>query len=338
MGKKLRNKKKHLMEKERFCIEKLLHRYKTFSEIARVLGRGLSTISEEVNENGGRKKYDARIAEQRAYLKQYWKKRNCNKVAMDGHLARFVEKKLMKGWSPETISNRLETHSELKYASGKSIRKFINARHGLERFLFWERNDMKTGRKRRKGSYLHDPERKFIDLRPLSALYEYGHWEGDFIVSKCNSYVLLVLVEKYSKKVLLGILPNRKNDLVNETIVTLLSGHVVQSLTLDNDIAFLKWKQLEKRLGTEIYFCHPYHSWEKGLVENTNRWIREFVPKKSNLALYQKEYIKWIEDYFNHRPKQCLNGKTPHEVVMEKEYGMIVESLEINLPTLRIWG
>lgn len=338
MGKKLKNKKKHLQKEERFCIEKMLKRSKSFSEIARVLGRGLSTVSEEVNENGGRENYNAKIAHHRAYLKQYWKKRHCNKVAMNGHLSRFVEKNLRKGWSPETISKRLEIQSGLPYASRKSIRKFIGSRHSLERFLFWERNDMKTGRKRKKGEYLHDIDRKFIDLRPDSALYEYGHWEGDFIVSKWNSFVLLVLVEKYSKKVLLKILPNRKNYQVNESVVSLLKNQTVNSLTLDNDIAFLNWKQLEKSLKTEIYFCHPYHSWEKGLVENTNRWIRQFIPKKTNLQLISTEELKAIEDWFNHTPKQCLDGKTAYEVSIQKEYGMMVESLEINLPTLRIWG
>jgi transposase, IS30 family len=338
MGKKSKNKKKHLCKEERFCIERMLQIGKSFSEIARALGRGLSTVSEEVNENGGREKYNAEQADHRAYLKQYWKKRNCNKVAMDSHLSKFVEKKLNLGWSPETISCRLKIQSGLKYASRKSIRKFIDRRPGLERFLFWERNKMKTGRKRKKGKYLHDPRRKWIDLRPQSALYEYGHWEGDFIVSKWNSSVLLVLAEKYSKKVLFRILPNRKNDLVNETIAQLLKTETVKTLTLDNDIAFLKWKQLEKRLKTEVYFCHPYHSWEKGLVENTNRWIRQFIPKKTNLGSISKEELKAIEDWFNHTPKQCLEGKTAYEVVMEKEYGMMVESLEINLPKLRIWG
>jgi IS30 family transposase len=338
MGKKLKNKKKHLQKDERFCIEKMLRQGRSFSEIARTLDRGLSTISEEVNENGGRKKYNAEQAHHRAYLKQYWKKRNCNKVAMNGHLSRFVEKSLSKGWSPETISMRLEVQSGLPYASRKSIRKFIEKRAGLERYLFWHRNNMKSGRKRNKDKYLHDPDRKWIDLRPYSALYEYGHWEGDFIVSKHNSSVLLVLVEKYSKKVLLKILPNRKNYLVNETIVSFLKNQTVKSLTLDNDIAFLNWKKLEKSLKTEIYFCHPYHSWEKGLVENTNRWIRQFIPKKTNLQLISKEELKAIEDWFNHTPKQCLDGKTAYEVFFQKEYGMMVESLEINLPTLRIWG
>lgn len=338
MGKKSKNKKKHLKKEERFCIEKMLRQFKSFSEIARVLDRGISTISEEVNENGGRKKYNAEQAHHRAYLKQYWKKRNCNKVAMDSHLSKFVEKKLGLGWSPETISCRLKTQSGIKYASRKSIRKFIDRRHGLERCLFWNRNKMKSGKKRKKGEYLNDIDRKWIDLRPYSALYEYGHWEGDFIVSKYNSSVLLVLVEKYSKKTILKILPNRKNDLVNESIVSLLKNQTVKSLTLDNDIAFLKWKKLEESLQAPIYFCHPYHSWEKGLVENTNRWIRQFIKKKTNLQLISKEYLKTIEDWLNHTPKQCLDGRTAYEVVMEKEYGMMVESLEINLPTFRIWG
>lgn len=336
MGQKIRNKKKHLQKEERFCIEKMLWIGKSFSEIAKVLGRGLSTISEEVNENGGRENYNARIAHHRAYLKQYWKKKNCNKVAMDSHLSKFVEKKLSLGWSPETISSRLEIQSGLPYASRKSIRKFIGRRHGLERYLFWNRNNMKSGRKRKKDKYLNDPDRKFIDLRLNSALYDYGHWEGDFIVSKDNSFVLLVLVERYSKKVLLKILPNRKNLLVNEAMVFLLKNQTVNSLTLDNDIAFLKWKHLEEKLNTKIYFCHPYHSWEKGLVENTNRWIRQFIPKKTNLQLISTEQLKAIEDWFNHTPRQCLDGRTPYEISFQKEYGMMVESLEINLPTLRI--
>jgi len=338
MAKNLKNKKKHLQKEERFCIEKMLRKGKSFGEIGRTLDRGLSTISEEVNGNGGRDKYRAEQAHHKAYLKQYWKKRNCNKVAMDGHLSKFVEKKLSCGWSPETISDRLRIQSGLKYASRKSIRKFIERRSGLERYLFWERSHMKTGRKRSKNKYLNDPDRKWIDTRPYNALYEYGHWEIDFIVSKHNSSVLLVLIERYSKKLLLKVLPNRNNDLVNQTIVMLLKNHRVKTITTDNDIAFGKWKKLEAMLQAEIYFCHPFHSWEKGLVENTNRWIRQFVPKKTNLQMISVEELKAIEDWFNHTPRQCLEGRTAYEVVTEKEYGIMVESLEINLPTLRIWG
>lgn len=338
MAKKVKNKKNHLQLEERFCIEKMLRRNKSFSEIARTLSRGLSTVSEEVKDNGGRGNYTAKRSDHRAYLKQYWKKKNCNKVAMNGHLSRFVEKSLAKGWSPETISDRLKVQSGIGLASGKSIRKFIERRSGLERYLFWYRNNLKSGRKRGKGKYLNDTDRKWLDLRPLEALYGYGHWEMDFIVSKHNSFVLLVLVERYSKKLLLKILPNRNNDLVNRTIKNLLSGYTVKTITTDNDIAFGKWKELETGLGVEVYFCHPYHSWEKGLIENTNRWIRQFIPKKTNLQLISIPELKAIEDWFNHTPKQCLEGRTAYEVMTQKEYGTMVESLEINLPNLRIWG
>ena len=331
------NKKKHLSEKERFCIEKMLRTGDSLGKIARTLGRGVSTMSEEVSENGGKDKYNAAKAEMRAYFKQYRKKRDCNGVAQNSHVQEFVEKKLETGWSPETISSRLKRQSGIGYASPKSIRKYIDSRSGLERFLFWNRNDHKSGPKKNK-IFLMDPLRAFIEERPWYMDFEYGHWELDFIVSKHNSSVLLVAVEKMTKVKRFVLLPNRKNDLVNKAVVNLLCGFTVKSLTLDNDIAFTKWRELEAMIGAKIYFCHPYHSWEKGLVENTNRWIRQFIPKKADLSNYSKEYIQNMEDWFNHMPSEMLNGWTPYERMIEKEFGILVESLEINMPSLRIEG
>ena len=223
-----KNKKKHLLKEERYCIEKMCRAGDSFGQIARTLDRGLSTISEEVNANGGREKYDASKADHRAYLKQYFKKKECNKVALDGDLSRHIERELGKGQSPETISCRLKEEKRFEYASGKSIRKFIDRRPSLERFLFWNRNNMKSGKKRKDIS-LSDPGRKFIELRPQEALNEYGHWEGDFIVSKHNTWVLLVLVEKKSKTVRLALLPNRTNDKVNEAIKNLFCSRTLLS-------------------------------------------------------------------------------------------------------------
>lgn len=332
------NKQKHLVFEERFTIEKMLHSGATFTYIAEILNRGLPTISKEVNANGGRDVYNAKKAHQRATLKQYHKKKNCNKVAMDGHLYRFVEQTLRAGWSPETISDRLRIQSGLAYASPKSIRKFISRRHGLERYLFWHQHHKKPGPKHTKGSFLHDPDRKWIDTRPPTALYTYGHWEMDFIVSTHNTCVLLVLVEKYTKKLIIRLLPNRNNDLVNKAVHDALKGYTVHTITTDNDIAFRNWKYLEQMLDAEIYFCHPYHSWEKGLVENTNRWIRSFIPKKTNLQLISTDELNGIEDWFNHTPKHCLKGRTAYEVEAEEEYGTLVTSLFIQRPHLSIWG
>ena len=341
MAKNLKNKKKHLSDEERFTIEKMLHVGDTLTHIAETLGRGLSTISEEVKANGGRKKYTAKAAIRRAYWKQYRKKRNCNKVATDGHLTRFVEKRLEKGWSPEAISARLEQQSGLAYASPKSIRKFIGKRHGLERYLFWNRNNHKGGKKRDNKLFLFDPDRKWIEMRPSLALFSYGHWEMDFIVSKHSPWVLLVCVEKYSKLLRLALLPNRTTATVAEALTRILKGYRVNTITTDNDIAFQKWKELETLLGTQIYFCHPYHSWEKGLVENCNRWIREFIPKKTDLKSISSGFVSDIEDYFNHKARECLDGRTAYEVSLMKESGgcvVLTESLLVNFPDVRIWG
>ncbi len=331
------NKKTHLSKEEMFCIEKMCQRGVSLSDIAKTLGRGKSTLSEVVKANGGREKFSAKAAIQRAYWKQYRKKKDCNKVATDGHLSRFVEKRLESGWSPEAISSRLSTQSGLAYASPKSIRKFVDRRPRLERYLFWNRNDHKSGHKRKSTLFLTDPDRKWIEMRPSEALFSYGHWEMDFIVSKYNSWVLLVCVEKYSKLIRLAVLPNRTTGVVADALTRILTGFVVKSITTDNDIAFQKWKELEQLLGTQIYFCHPYHSWEKGLVENCNRWIREFVPKKTDLQVIGHTFVESIELYFNHKPRECLEGYTPYEMMMERECGMLVESLTVNFP-VRIVG
>ena len=109
MAKNSKNKKKHLSDEERFCIEKMLGVEKSMVDIAKTLGRGKSTITEEVERNGGRKRYRAEAAIRRAYWKQYRKKRNCNKVACDGHLTRFIEKKL-------------ETHAKLSLNTSAILR------------------------------------------------------------------------------------------------------------------------------------------------------------------------------------------------------------------------
>lgn len=336
-----KNKKKHLSDQERFCIEKMLQAGDSITHIAKTLGRGISTMSEEISSNGGRDTYTAKKAIQRAYWKQYRKKRNCNKVTMNGHLLRFVEAKLRLGWSPEAISGRLEKQSGLPHVSPKSIRKFIKKRSGLERYLFWNRNNKKSGRKRGSTLFLTDRDRKWITQRPPEALTESGHWEMDFIVSKHNASVLLVCVEKQSRLLKMVALPNRTTPVVHNGLQKLLYGYTVHSITTDNDIAFSNWKELEGVLSTSIYFCHPYHSWEKGLVENCNRWIREFIPKKTDLASVPSGYISSIESYFNNRPRPCLQGYTAYEVSSMKEKkvcGMMVSLLSVSFPDIRIWG
>jgi len=331
MAKKIGNKKKHLNYEERFSIEKMLRADETLTNIAKVLGRGLSGISEEVSANGGRTKYTAMKAQLRAYWKQYRKKRDCNKVAMTQGMSRIIEKELGNRRSPEEIALMLKQRKFHSTPSAKSIRKFIASRSGLERFLFWNRVKKKGGPKQ--GTiFLKDPGRKAITERSIEATTEYGHWEMDFIVSALSSFVLLVLVEKQTKLLRMAILPNRENALVNGAVTRLLAGSTVNSVTTDNDIAFSDWRTLELMIGAPVYFCHPYHSWEKGLVENTNRWLREFIKKKTDIAGYSTAFIAEVESWMNHGPRLCLRGASAYEMMMQKEKNIFVSSLSINFP------
>jgi IS30 family transposase len=336
---KIGNKRGHITYKERIKIEGFLEDEYTHQKIANNLKRGKSTISEEVKK--GKCKdgiYRAEEAHRRSKMRQYYKKKDCLVVSMNNKLQKHVIKQTKGGVSPEDISEETgNKKNNLPYVSGKAIRKFIHKRRpDLEINLFWNRNNKKSGTKRKKGKYLGDIDRKFIEQRDTDFGWlfnlEYGHWEGDFIVSKHNSYVLLVLVEKLSRFTLIEVLPNRKNTLVNERISSMLKNYKVKSLTLDNDIAFQNWKELEKQLKCNIYFTHPYCSWEKGLVENMNRWIREFVPKKSDIKKFTKEKIQSVQDWMNSKPRKVLDGDTAFEVMMLEEKNVKISSILSDFP------
>lgn len=126
------NKRNHLSFEERFCIEKMLSIGSSFIFISRVLGRGESTISNEIKTNGGIRRYKAKEAQDRSYMKQYSKKSKYNKVLLDKDLKAFVKRKLKKGLSPDMISSLLKKKTNITYASSKSIRKYIK----LKPFLY----------------------------------------------------------------------------------------------------------------------------------------------------------------------------------------------------------
>ena len=271
---------KHLSFEERFVIETLLNKNSSIRAIALILERSPNTISREIKKNSTKGIYTAKKAHHKAYLKRWRSKTQCLKIAMDDFLYRYVDRKLRTKWSPEQISGELLKTYDI-VCSPKAIYKFATSRC-LERFLFWGWNKRKGDRK----NYHYDTpkdDRKYLDVRPLDVTEE--DWEMDFIVSSLSTYVLLVIVNRATKFTKVYRLPNRKHTTVMCALSTAFRGEPVRSITTDNDIAFVCWKDIESLLHTHVYFTHPYHSWEKGLVENTNRWIRCFVSKNEILLL-----------------------------------------------------
>lgn len=300
------NKYKHLSFEERFTIEKLYEAHVAIREIAGFLDRSPNTVSRELNRNRVDGVYDARKAKQKAYARRWRAKRQCLKVAMDSFLVNFVEAKLELKWTPKQISGYLREELSIS-CSGKAIYKFIEHR-GLGYRLFWRWNKKKGGPKRKKHAVPED-SRKYIDDRPVQNVL--GHYELDFIVSKHSSCVLLVTTDRFTKHSMVRKLPNRKRHTISAAFSDMFSGISVKSITTDNDIAFQHWAELERIIHAPIYFCHPYHSWEKGLVENTNRWIRCFIPKRRDIASVTEEDLAEIHAFLNDRPRECLGFKIP---------------------------
>jgi IS30 family transposase len=310
----------HLRDEERFCIEVMYRANTAVRRIAEFLERSPNTIAREISKNSVKGEYGAEKAEQKASFRRWRAKQQCLKVAMSGFLSAFVEEKLEKKWSPKQISGYLKWEYGI-LCSAKAVYKFAESR-GLGHLLFWGWNHHKGGRKRGHWKTAHDG-RKYITDRPV--VEASGHFELDFIVSKESTWVLLVAVDIVTKHTWIRKLPNRKRTTIRRALSELFRNIEVKSITTDNDIAFTCWKELEVLLNTHIYFTHPYHSWEKGLVENTNRWIRCFVPKRRDIKSVTEEEIASALSFLNDRPREVLGFVSPQEYYQSITMSVLLE-------------
>lgn len=308
----------HIDEDERRRIERAVEMGKGVREIARMIGRSPSSVSEELRHNSVRKKYSRQRAQQKARLRRKNSKLQCLKVAMDPELKKFVTENIENDQSPEAIAGRLkkiETH--LQYASMKAIYKFVHSPHGrpIEKHLYSKAVKRRGGAKRGTRKVSIDG-RIMIDKRPKSIekREEFGHFEGDFIESgKDGKGSLIVLVERKTRYPFLVYTDNKTTAHINALIAKTLDGVPVKSLTLDNDISFQKHEELSELVGAVVFFCNPYHSWEKGTVENRNRAVRRYAPKRTDFSSVPYERFAEIETILRTRFMKCLIFKTPQE-------------------------
>lgn len=293
---------------ERVQIELLKRSGVSIRGIGRLLGRSPNTISRELREKQVHGVYLPKKAHHKTYYRRYLSKRQCLKVSLDPYLAKFADTHIRLSWSPERMSGYLR--SQGYHVSTKAIYNFVYQR-SLEGHLLL--------RARRRKHTRHRPQwgdgRKYIEHRPQ--VLTSGHLEADFIVSAHNLWSLLVVVDRYTRRVWIERIPNRKHAVVTRAFKSIFRNINVKTLTLDNDISFSHWRELERQLQANVYFTHPYRSWEKGLVENTNRWIRLFVPKRSDIGLVSPAKIERALHYLNEIPRQCLGYRTTVEVYQQ---------------------
>jgi len=142
-----------------------------------------------------------------------------------------------------------------------------------------------------------------------------GDWEADTIIGKNHKGAMLTLVDRKARYVLMGHLPTKSAEATRQQQVRLLQTHKsrVHTITNDNGREFAEHEQTQEELEADVYFAHPYASWERGSVENMNGLIRQYFPKGKPLKEVEEEKIQRVQERLNHRPRKCLNWKTPHE-------------------------
>lgn len=337
------NKFKHLNLYERQRIEKYIRHGKGVRFIANKLDRGVSSISEEIKFNSVNDVYNAKKANFKAYQRRWRSKTQCMKVNLDPDLKKFVINSMEQDHqSPEGISGRLKNVEKgIQYASPKAIYNFVRSPNGrqVERHLYSESVHKNSGPKR--DTPITIDGRTMIDERPkrVENRLEFGHYEGDFIESgKDGKGSLLVIVERKTRYPFLLYIEDRTTAFVNQSVMNLLSGMPIKSLTIDNDISFKKHKELSELMNSTIFFCHPQSPHEKGTIENRNKAIRRYIKKRSDLSTYTKEEYTEVERKLRDRFMECLNYQTPREVFtkeLQKQNkplvrGMLQEKLLFN--------
>jgi len=301
---------RQLSYEERVKIEMLLSRGESVRSIARSLGRSPNTIAREVREKKVWGGYTPKKAHHKTYVRRWLSKRDCMKVAMDPELVKFVREKLKLHWSPERIAGYARRSGTL--LSKKAVYKYVKSRC-LECQLFWKRNHKKRGVKR--GHHgPQDTAKRMVEMRPVTL--SSGHWELDFIVSRESAAVLMVMVDRWTRFTIIQWLPRKTHASLLGALRSVKAKHRIATITTDNDIVFRGWQEIERVLSAPFYFAKPFHSWEKGLVENTNRWIRTFVPKKTDLASVSRVQLRSATDFLNKTPRQCLGYRTAEEVLL----------------------
>ncbi len=232
-----------------------------------------------------------------------------------------MESKLRKGWSPEIIAGRLSIDKPGESISHEAIYQYIyEARKELISCLVRRhRKRMEKGHSR-KHQRPHIPNRVSISERPdiTEKRERIGDWESDSMVSRQSKVALNVLADRKSRVTLLKKLQRKTAENTKLAILGSLIKYPVLTITYDNGSENTEHEEVNKVLDIKSYFCNPYHSWEKGTVENTIGLIRRWIPKKTDLAEVSEEEILEIEDWLNNRPRKCLNYQTPLEV-LEKE-------------------
>ena len=296
----------------------------SMNEIARRLKRNKSTVSRELQRNCGTvyHSYGGGSAEGQAQQRRRHASRRDR--LRNPRIRSYVRLKLKLGWSPEQIAGRLPQAKPGLRVSHEAIYQYvyhpmIRQEENLVPYL--ARAHWKRQRRGHRHTHRdpHIPERISVRQRPgyINRRRQLGHWENDLIISRRSPAALNILVERKTRLTKLVKVAHHRPQDTRRAITRTLSHYpksARRSITYDNGHENLHHREINSVLGTASYFCEPYHSWEKGTVENTVGLVRRVFPKKTDFARINTKTIKRLEGRLNNRPRKSLHYKTPKEV------------------------
>lgn len=311
-----------LTTRERYLIVEHKSTGMSLREIGKALCRSASTISRELKRNADRSDGRCRVEKADSYARaRRWRSRQGSrfKVQEVAQVHRLIGRK----WSPEQVSGRLRKQRSLRVGTSTIYRWLAKdkARGGKS----WLQT-RQLAHRYRKGYRVRDLRGRMSGKKPLSERSkqandrsEVGHIEGDTVMGKDGRHCLLTLVDRMTRRTRIVKLPARQAVEVNKALIReVRSGRVkMKSLTLDNGTEFHGFKELETKLGIQVFFAQPYHSWERGTNENTNGLIRQYLPKGSCFKNLTQRRCNEIERELNDRPRKVLGFSTPNEAHVE---------------------
>ena len=308
---------------EREIISRGVAGHHSIRAIARGLRRPASTVSREVNRNGGYDKYRAVDAERRAWA-QALRPKLC-KLATNKLLQRVISNKLTIHWSPEQIAGWLKRrypNEEQNQVSHETIYRslFVQARGVLKKELMQYLRSKRTIRRSRHASLKRDglgQIKDAVSIRERPASVEDravpGHWEGDLIGGSKNSYIA-TLVERHTRYVMLAKVANKDTQSVVSALIKQahkLPRELYKSLTWDRGKELSDHKRFTLATDIDVYFCDPQSPWQRGSNENTNRLLRQYFPKGTDLSTHSQAHLNKIARQLNERPRKTLQFETP---------------------------
>jgi transposase, IS30 family len=312
---------KHLTVEERDILAVLKSKGQSLREIAKALNRSPSTLCRELKRNAPPVHpgyYLPHKAQERADKRN--RESHQRKRLKTDLIRRYVATQLALGWSPELIAGRLAREHPGLCISHEAIYQWIyQEATPLITFLLRAHRRRKHRGYSRKHKKSHIPHRVSIQERPARVLKrcQIGHWETDTITCRKSYQAVQVSVERKARYAKLAKLKAKTSHAMSVALTRRLSRYPAtlrRSITYDNGPENAEHMRTNHILGTSSYFCEPFHSYERGTVENTIGLVRRFLPKKTNLATVSQDQLKKIESWLNTRPRKCLGFKTPAEV------------------------